>query len=95
MSDRHPDRTALHLRKAGYLLPGDDDELEQVPVLPPGTRLEQGATYVDLTDPEPHAFTARGDATALPSNAYVPKDGIPAEIWNRLIREEKEKSTHR
>lgn len=26
----------------------DDDERKQVPVLPEGTRLQQGATYVDL-----------------------------------------------
>jgi hypothetical protein len=26
---------------------------------------------------------------ALPGNAYVPKDRVPYEIWNRLIGEEK------
>ena len=87
--DRDPDRTAFHLRKAGYRLRGDDQELKQVPVLASGTRLQQGATYVDLTDPDPHEFTARADQAALESNAYVPKDRVPYEIWNRLIGEEK------
>ena len=87
--DRDQDRTAFHLRKAGYRLRGDDQELKQVPVLASGTRLQQGATYLDLTDPEPHEFTARADQAALVSNAYVPKDRVPDEIWNRLIGEEK------
>jgi hypothetical protein len=83
-------RTAFHLRKAGYMLRGvEDEDLKQVPVLPAGTRLQQGATYVDLTDPEPHEFTARADEQAREGNAYVPKDRVPYEIWNRLIGEEK------
>ena len=81
------DRTAFHLRKAGYRLRGDDEDLKQVPVLASGTRLQQGATYLDLTDPEPHEFTARADQAAVEGNAYVPKDRVPYEIWNRLIGE--------
>ena len=80
------DRTAFHLRKRGVDVgPGlDDDELKQVPVLAPGSRLQQGATYVDLTDPAPTEFTATGDLVAPPNRAYVPKDRVPFEIWNRL-----------
>ena len=83
------ERTAFHLRKAGYQLRGDDEELKQVPVLATGTRLQQGATYIDLREPQPREFTARADEAALPGNAYVPKDRVPYEIWNRLIGEEK------
>jgi hypothetical protein len=40
-----PVRTAFHLRTAGVDLGGIDDEaLKQVPVLPEGSRLQQGAT---------------------------------------------------
>jgi hypothetical protein len=84
------DRTAWHLRKAGRDLRGiDDEELKQVPVLASGERLQQGGTYIDLTEDRPQEFTARGDMAALPGNAYVPKDRVPYEIWNRLIGEEK------
>jgi hypothetical protein len=84
------ERTAFHLRKAGHELRGiDDEELKQVPVLAAGERLQQGATYIDLTEDRPEEFTARGDMAALPGNAYVPKDRVPYEIWNRLIGEEK------
>lgn len=84
------DRTAFHLRKAGRELRGiDDEQLKQVPVLAAGERLQQGATYIDLQEERPIEFTARGDMAALPGNAYVPKDRVPYEIWNRLIGEEK------
>ena len=82
--------TAFHLRKRGHDLRGlDDDDLKQVPVVPMGTRLQQGATYVDLNEPEPKEFTARADMQARPGNAFAPKDQVPYEIWNRLIGEEK------
>jgi hypothetical protein len=85
-----PTRTAFHLRKAGLDLGGiDDEELKQVPVLPAGTRLQQGATYIDLNQQPPEEFTALGDVVAQPGNAYVPKDRVPYETWNRLIGEEK------
>lgn len=91
-SDAHrtTDRTAFHLRKAGLDLgPLDDDDLKRVPVLAAGTRLQQGATYVDLMHNPPEEFTARGDDEALPGRAYVPKDKVPYEVWNRLIGEPK------
>jgi hypothetical protein len=85
-----PERTAFHLRKAGLDLGRiDDDELKQVPVVGAGTRLQQGATYADLTQQPPQEFTARADMRALPGDAYAPKDRVPYEIWNRLIGEEK------
>jgi hypothetical protein len=83
-------RTAFNLRKQGWDLGQlDDNELKQVPVLDAGTRLQQGATYVDLAADPPHEFTATGDITATDTNAYAPKDRVPYEIWNRLIGEEK------
>ena len=50
-----------------------------------GTRLQQGATYVDLMHNPPEEFTARGDDEALPGHAFAPKDRVPYEVWNRLI----------
>ena len=77
--------TAFHLRKQGQDLGAlDDDELKQVPVLPAGTRLQQGATYIDLRDNQQREFTATAQMSAGGNNAYVPKDRVPYEIWNRL-----------
>jgi hypothetical protein len=62
-----------------------DDELKQIPILPRGSRLEQGATYIDLRDPEPREFMATGDIQAGPGNWYVPKSAVDYQLWNRLI----------
>jgi hypothetical protein len=92
-AEPRPDQewTAFHLRKRGYEVSGlDDNELKQVPLVAEGERLQQGATYVDLTEGScPQEFTARADMTAQAGHAYVPKDRVPYEIWNRLICEEK------
>ncbi|HEX8903538.1 MAG TPA: hypothetical protein VF771_01710 [Longimicrobiaceae bacterium] len=61
-----------------------DDELRQVPVLPRGERLQQGGTYLDLRSPERGEFTATGDMAADEGHAYVAKDQVPYETWNRL-----------
>jgi hypothetical protein len=86
----NPQMTAFHLRKRGHDLRGlDDNDLKQVPVLPEGTRLQQGATYVDLARDRPQEFTATAEMTAEPGHAYAPKDRVPYEVWNRLIGEPK------
>ena len=59
--------------------------VKQIPILPRGSRLEQGATYTDLRDPEPREFTATGDMQAGPGNWYVPKSAVDYQLWNRLI----------
>lgn len=83
-------RTAFHLRKAGLDLGRvDDEELKRVPVVGTGERLRQGATYIDLKQHPPQEFRARADMRALPGDAYVPKDRVSYEVWNRLIGEEK------
>jgi hypothetical protein len=86
---RTSERTAFHLRKNGMTLPGDDDELKQVPVLGDGERLQQGATYLDLTQQPAREFTARGDMSAHPDHAYVAKDRVPYQVWNRLLGDAK------
>jgi hypothetical protein len=60
-------------------------ELRQIPVLRPGARLQQGATYLDLRDPQGEAFTATGDLTVEDDDWYVPESGTPHPFWNRLL----------
>jgi hypothetical protein len=62
-----------------------DEELKRVPILPAGTRLRQGATYVDLQTPDRREFTATGDIEAGPHNWFVPKAEVDYQVWNRLI----------
>ena len=60
------------------------DELTRLSVLEPGTRLEQGSTYVDLNDADRRPFTAGGGQEAGPGNRYVAKRDTDYELWNRL-----------
>jgi hypothetical protein len=62
-----------------------DDELKAIPILPPGTRLEQGSTYIDLREQQPEEFTARGQEVSATNNWYVPKSEVDYVLWNRLI----------
>jgi hypothetical protein len=86
----HPEKAAgiatafdikdLHARLPGYT----DDELKQIVIMPFGSRLEQGATYLDLAADTPQPFTATGDMTAGPNHWYVPKTELGYVLWNRL-----------
>ncbi|HEX9987624.1 MAG TPA: hypothetical protein VGE45_03995 [Chloroflexia bacterium] len=71
----------LHRRLQDF----QDDDLKQIPVLPDESRLEQGATYIDLGEDDPQEFTARGDMLAGKHNCYVPKSEVDYQLWNRLI----------
>jgi hypothetical protein len=71
----------LHARYRDW----SDDDLQQVPVLAAGTRLEQGATYIDLNEPGPREFTATGDMQAAARQHIVAKSSVPYEVWNRLL----------
>jgi hypothetical protein len=58
-------------------------------VVPVGSPLQQGATYVNLAGDSLEEFTATAGITAAPGDAYAPKDRVPYEIWNRLIGKSK------
>lgn len=63
-----------------------DDELKQIPVLEPGTRLRQGATYLDLDQGE---FTATGEMSVERGHMVVPKDRVHYDTWNKLLNRER------
>jgi hypothetical protein len=71
----------LHRRLEGYT----DDELKRIPIVPEGSPLEQGATYINVRDVEPKEFTARAGMTAEPGKWLVPKSEVDYQLWNRLI----------
>lgn len=54
-----------------------------------GTRLQQGATDVDLADERRQEFRPTGGIAVTQGQYIVPKDRVPYWIWNRLIHEEK------
>lgn len=73
-------------KDAGELLPGfTDAELREIPLVPEGQRLENGATYVDLRDPDRQPFTASARNVASRGSLLVPKAEVPYQYWNRII----------
>jgi hypothetical protein len=80
-------RTAYDVKAVHRALEGfTDDELKQIPIIDSGTRLRQGATYLDLERRE--AITATGEMTASPAQKLVPKEGVHFDTWNKLTSEE-------
>jgi hypothetical protein len=78
--------TAYDIKATRKLLPGfRDDELRAIPILPLGTRLEQGATYIDLKHRDRGPFVAMAGMVAGPDNYFVPKKLVDYVTWNRLI----------
>ena len=77
---------ARDLKDVDALLPGfTDSELREIPILPPGHRLENRATYVDLNDPDRQPFTATDRMVAARGSLLVPKAEVPYQYWNRII----------
>ena len=63
-----------------------DDELKQIPLLESGTRLRQGATYLDLARGR---FVASGEMEVGRDQLVVQKDRVHYETWNKLVGDEK------
>ncbi|MCI0458182.1 MAG: hypothetical protein L0Z62_14555 [Gemmataceae bacterium] len=84
--ERNNPRTAYDIKELHRRLHAfPDDVLKRIPVLPEGSRLEHGGTYLDLKNPSPHEFTATGDMLAGRDHWYVPKDLMDYQLWNRLL----------
>ena len=65
-----------------------NEELARLQVLEPGTRLEQGGTYVDLNRLVDGPFKALGGHEASQRDRYVAKRDTDYELWNRLVGED-------
>lgn len=79
-------RTAADLKQIHRRLRDlPDDRLDQLSVLPPGTRLQQGAVYLDLRRLDDGEFTARGDQEVDRGDWIVAKKQVDYRLWNYLI----------
>ncbi len=62
-----------------------DDELRRIPVVTEGSRLQNGAAYLDLAqEGERVEFTVAGFTLVGPGHWYVPKRETDYVLWNRL-----------
>ncbi|PCC73581.1 hypothetical protein SAMN02745121_07329 [Nannocystis exedens] len=86
----HPERAGLSLYdiKAAHTRFAEfsADELKRIRIVPPGSRLLQRATYIDLEDPQRREFTATGEMEAGDGRLIVAKSDTDHELWNRLRR---------
>ena len=60
------------------------DELAQLPVLVPGTPLEQGSVYLDLNNRAQGPFKAIGGQEAGAKDRFIAKKMTDYQLWNRL-----------
>lgn len=60
------------------------DEIDRIPVLRPGTSLDQGSVYLDLDDLEAGPFVAIGREIVSEDDRIVAKRDTDYETWNRL-----------
>jgi hypothetical protein len=79
-------RTAYDVKGAHHLLENlPDDDLQRIPILPSGVRLESNATYINLRELNPIEFTAEGNEEVGPDDWIVPKSEVDYQLWNKLI----------
>jgi hypothetical protein len=74
------DINTLAQQMAGY----SDEDLNRIPVLKPGTRLEQGAKYINLKDPARKEFVGMASDSVDEGDYIVPKSQVGYDLWNRL-----------
>lgn len=83
--EKHNPRTAYDVKAAHRLLREFSDiHLRQLPLVPAGSRLEQDASYLDLTDPDRKEFKATSGMSVAPDALIVPKSEVDYQLWNRL-----------
>ena len=60
------------------------DEIDRIPVLAAGARLDQGSVYLDLDDLDAGPFVALGSEAVTEGDRFVSKRDTDYEMWNRL-----------
>ena len=66
----------------------DNADLKNIPILPAGTRLDQGATYLDLNNLDKGEYSAVANETVGENDYIVPKKEVDYLLWNRLTGKE-------
>ncbi|GCE48323.1 hypothetical protein EI42_04612 [Thermosporothrix hazakensis] len=78
-------RTAMDIKELHTILADlSDDELKSLIPVGEGSRLEQGAKYIDLKHLERGEFVATANMIAEPGHIYVAKKDTDYVLWNRL-----------
>lgn len=79
------ERTAADIASLPQQMEGySSEDLNRIPVLKPGTRLEQGAKYINLKDPARQEFVGMASDAVDEDDYIVPKSQVGYDLWNRL-----------
>jgi hypothetical protein len=94
----HPEkdepRTAFDVKEVHrWLSDFPDEDLQRLPLMPAGARLEANATYVNLADRKRSEFTAEGSENVATGEYMVPKAEVDYQLWNRLLGVEEPERT--
>jgi hypothetical protein len=65
-----------------------EEEINALPILKPGTKLEPGGVYIDLNHPHTAPFKALEGQVAGTGNRYVARRDVPHDVWNRVVESE-------
>ena len=86
-AEQQPVRTLMDIKTLynHYHEELSDDQLKSITIIPTGSRLEEGAKYLDLSDTIPHEFVAHAEKEVEPHNYYVAKNQLDYPLWNYLI----------
>lgn len=78
---------AFDMKEIHELLPNlNNDELKRIVIMPEGSKLKQGATYIDLRHGDRGEFKVeRPEEVGPPNfNLFIPKSETDYEVWNKL-----------
>lgn len=98
-AEESADQTPQHVRQqhleadsagddktVGNMLPElTDDELSRLPILDPGTPLEQGSVYFNLKDRAKGPFKAIGGQEVGQQDKMIAKKMTDYELWNEIV----------
>lgn len=79
-------RTAFDVKDVHRRLSGlTDNVLKHILILPEGTHLTPGQTYLDLAAPEKGEFVPGADVRAGRDNRFIAKNDVDYQTWNVLL----------
>jgi hypothetical protein len=65
-----------------------EEEIGALPILKPGSKLEPGGVYIDLSHPHTAPFKAIEGQVAGTGNRYIARRDVPHDVWNRVVESE-------
>ena len=82
----HGEEASKLKQRFDWLESFSDDELGQLVFLQGGQPLKPDEEYFDISNPGMGVFHGSEGETASESSRFVPKSGVPDNVWHKLVR---------